>query len=53
MKSKLLNGAAMLVLALAALGLSACASTDNSGTHQMGGRGQSGPMGDEMMPARQ
>ena len=52
MKRTLLNSAAILVLAVAALGLSACA-TDDGGTHLMGGRGESGMMADEMMPSRQ
>jgi predicted small secreted protein len=53
MKKKLLNGASILFLAVAALGLAACANTDEGGTHLMGGRGQSGTMADEMMPGNQ
>ncbi len=44
---------ALIAVAVAALGLSACSTPDESGTHHMGGRGQSGPMSDEMMPGTQ
>ena len=52
MRRKLLNGASILMLTVATVGLSSCA-TDDGGTHLMGGRGQSGTMADEMMPGNQ
>lgn len=49
MRKHLTTAFAMFALALLTLSLGACSTTDDSGTHQMGGR-SGGPMADEMMP---
>ena len=52
MKRKFVLAAAIAGLGIVVLGLSACETTprDESGTHVMGGRAQSGTMPDAMMP---